>query len=81
MSNLVELPRTGLATNNKDIAKYLHEQADGFENEDSIEVRTVVLVVEGMDGSLYRSTIGQPSDLARVTGLLTMQIIRDSLGV
>lgn len=72
------LPNTGFAPSNESIAKHLREQAEFIEAGDP--VRNVFMVVELADGSVYRATMGQPCDLARAIGVLTVACIRGAMG-
>lgn len=71
MSNLKEVPRTGYAVSNTDIAAYLHDLADNISRGDQGEVRQLVVVVEAA-GELEIWVAGGPCDNARVVGLLTL---------
>ena len=68
---LKEFPITGFAPTNESIAKCLRDIADYIETDES-EIRTIMMVVERIDGTLYRQTIGHPCDYARAVGLLTI---------
>lgn len=72
MAEIVALPLNGYAPNNESVANSLRQMADQIENADWGDVKTVVMVIEGEDGSLNRATIGQPCDICRVVGLLSM---------
>ena len=69
---LVDLPLTGFAPSNADIAKHLREQADWMEEAGARGLRTVVLVLEYEDGDIRRQSCGKRLDLARKAGLLFM---------
>ncbi|MCX4154984.1 MULTISPECIES: hypothetical protein [Paraburkholderia] len=81
MSNLRELPLTGFAPSNADIAKHLREQADWMDEEGAPAIVNVFLVIEYADGQIRRQTCGKPCDLARALGILQMSIIRSTAGV
>lgn len=78
MSNLLELPPTAFAPSNSDIAERLRQMADYIEND--VPIKTVFLICEKMDGTLERSTMGHPCDLARAMGILTIAVIRATQG-
>jgi hypothetical protein len=67
-----ELPKTGHAPDNLSIAAYLREVATCIEEGEHGDIRTVIVIMEGFDGSIMRNTCGQPTDLCRVIGLLTL---------
>lgn len=77
---LKELPNTGFAPSNDSIAKHLREQADWIEQSEH-GIRNVFMVIERSDGSVYRQICGQPCDLARMVGVMTIACTRAALGV
>jgi hypothetical protein len=80
MAEIKQLPNTGYAPDNASIAKHLRQQADWMDEPDATPIRNVYLVIERVDGTLHRQTIGKTCDLARVIGILTIAAIRGSIG-
>ena len=80
-AKLHELPHTGFAPSNADIAKHLRELADWIDEDDAAQLRSVFLTIEYMDGSVSRRTMGHPCDLARALGVTTISIVRSVMGV
>jgi hypothetical protein len=80
-AELKVLPNNGMAASNRDIAKHLREQADWLEESDASEVRTCMITMEYTDGTLFRTSCGQPMDLARAMGLSIMAIIQKTTGI
>lgn len=77
---LVSLPLNGLAFSNEDIAKHLEELACWIREDQMGDVRNAYLLVETVDGVLTRHTCGQPCDLARAAGILTIAAFRAATG-
>ena len=77
---VIYLQKTGFAPSNQSIAAHLREQADWIEQSDE-GVRNVVMIVEKMDGTLYRQTMGHVCDRARVLGLMSMASIQAASGI
>jgi hypothetical protein len=77
MENLKELPNTGFAPSNESIAKHLREQADWIEEDDD-PIRNIFIIIEHTDGTLRRQICGQPCDLARAVGVMTIACVRAS---
>lgn len=77
MTKLKVLPLVGFAPSNKDIAAHLREQADWIEMTE-VNIRSVFMVIEREDGSLYRQTCGQPCDKASALGVLA--IVKSTVG-
>lgn len=75
-AKLVDLPLTGHAPDNVCVAKNLRAWADRIEADDWGGVRTVVALIETLEGDLHRLTTGMPTDRARVTGLLSIAATR-----
>jgi len=65
-----QLPKTGHAPDNASIAAYLREVATCIEDGEHDDIRTVVVIMERVDGTIIRNTCGQPIDVCRVVGLL-----------
>lgn len=76
MSVIRELPNTGFAPSNESIAKHLREQADWMVEENARPVKTVIMIIERMDGTLDRQICGHACDLARVIGLLSFAVVQ-----
>lgn len=76
---LTELPNTGFAPSNSSIAKHLREQADWIENNEN-DLRNVFMIYERSNGTVYRQVVGQPCDLARAIGVMTIACIRGAIG-
>lgn len=79
-ANLIELPNNGYAPSNAAIARHLREQADWIDDPNAAPLRTVMLIIGYADGDLQRQTCGQPCDLARAVGLLTVAAARMAVG-
>lgn len=80
MAELVALPLNGTANTNADIAAHLREQADWVDEGSYDDIRNVFMVFEMADGTIRRQTCGAPCDLARALGVLSIAIIRASIG-
>ena len=80
-AELKVLPNNGMAASNADIAKHLREQADWLEESDAAEVKTCLITMERADGTLFRTSCGQPLDLARAMGISIMAIIQKTTGM
>lgn len=80
MNNVVELPNTGYAPSNTEVARHLREQADWADAENAKDIRTVFMIVEYADGSLVRQTFGANCDLARAIGVMQIVINRAGIG-
>lgn len=87
--SVVELPSTGFANANADLAEWLHAYADSIAAHPHT-LRTIQLVIEGPNGNTlsHYSTGTVPLDRARAIGLLTITAARkatdttdDELGV
>lgn len=68
-SNIVALPANGYAPNNVSVAQSLRDLADRIEN-NKMDVRSVVSVVEDNDGDICLDVIGNRMDYARLVGVL-----------
>ncbi len=76
MAEITNLPNTGFAPTNKAIADHLVELAESIAQPDSMPVKNVVVLIEYADGELQRQCCGQPIDMARIVGLLTIAAAR-----
>lgn len=74
MGDLIRLPVMGLAHTNKELADSLRTLATWLDEDRYEDLRQIVVVLESREGSLDRVTMGEPCDLARVVGVLTMAI-------
>lgn len=79
MSNVVELPRTGLCNSAADMAAELRALAGRIEAGE-LAVNNIVAVIELADGRLGRQVYGRPIDRARMVGLLSMATTRAAMG-
>ena len=79
MSNLVELPRSGLCNSAADLAAELRALADEIEAGD-LDATNLIAVVETSDGDLRRRVYGRPIDKARMVGLLSMATTNAATG-
>lgn len=70
MSNVVQLPITGYAPTNADVAAALREFAKWIEQGDYGDVRTCVVLIEPVNGHMRHACCGQATDLARLIGLI-----------
>lgn len=75
MSNIRELPTTGYANSNADVAKFLREMADNVEAGSHGDIRQVALIMEaGADVNTW--VAGGPCDNARIVGLMSIANFR-----
>lgn len=70
MSNVRELPLTGYAPHNADVAKALREFANWIVDGAFGDIRTCVVLIEPVDGHMQHACCGQATDLARLIGLI-----------
>jgi hypothetical protein len=79
MADILRIPLGGMCNSNADIAAHLREMAQWIEDDED-EFRNVFMVIERRDGTLTRRTCGQPCDLARTMGILSIAAARAALG-
>lgn len=79
MAEIVGLPYSGFAPSNDDIAKYLRDVADNIEQGEPI--RNLYFITEFVDGQIEPTCIGQPSDMARMIGILNIANTKLILGL
>ena len=65
-----------LCGSNADVSARLRGMADAVDAGDWNEVKSVVMLVEEMDGTLARMVFGYPMDTTRVAGLLFIEASR-----
>lgn len=69
-ATLHQLPPTGLAPNNAEVARTLRQFATWVEEGSYGDVRTAILLIEPTTGHMQHSCCGQKTDFARIVGLL-----------
>lgn len=58
----------------------VNEQADFVRNGGYGDLRNVFIVYESVDGEITRQTCGEPCDLARAVGMLSIAAMRAATG-
>lgn len=71
MSAIVELPVTGHANCNEDVARFLRRMADNVEAGEYGQIRQLITIIES-GGQLETWVAGGPCDNARIAGLMSM---------
>ena len=78
MNNVIKLAPTTLCNTQQDVVTNLRRFANDVESGLEGDVRTIIVVIETMDGKLGHNTIGASCDLARAVGLLTIEALRSA---
>lgn len=79
MTNVVELPRSGLCNSAADMAAELRALADEIEA-GGLAASNLIAVIETPEGQLRRRVFGVPIDNARMIGLLHIATTRAIAG-
>lgn len=69
-----------LCGSNVDVSAHLRGMAESVDSGEWGEVRTVVMLVEEMDGKVSRMVFGSPTDTTRFAGLLFTEATRIANG-